>query len=177
MDIVIREAIPDDAEALIKHVKELTSEPNVCVSLTPEEFTYTVDEERNLLTQSISADNSLFLLAFSHGELVGELTCRPSSRLSAQKHVVVLGMSIRNGWRNKGIGSMLLEKAIEWANQSKTIRRIELKVFTINTPAIHLYKKYGFIQEGLLRDAVFRYGKFHDELIMAIILNNTNKAL
>jgi RimJ/RimL family protein N-acetyltransferase len=177
MNIVIREAIPDDAEALIKHVKELTSEPDVCVSLTPEEFTYTVEEERKLLAQSIAADNSLFLLAFSHGELIGDLTCRPSSRLSAQKHVAVLGMSVRNSWRNKGIGSMLLEKAIEWTNKSETIKRIELKVFTINMPAIHLYKKYGFIQEGLLREAVFRYGKFHDELLMSLLLNNTNKAL
>ena len=175
MDIVIREAVPDDAEALINHVKELTSEPDVCVSLTPDEFTYTVDEERNLLEQSNKAEDSLFLLALSNGELVGELTCRPSTRLSANKHVAVLGMSVRKGWRNAGIGSMLLEKAIEWANQTKIIKRIELKVFTINKPAIHLYKKYGFKQEGVLKEAVFRYEKFHDEFIMALLLNSVKK--
>lgn len=170
MDIIIREAIPDDAETLIKHVQEVTAEPDVCVPLTPDEFRYTVDEERNLLAQSMASNNSLFLLALSNGEIVGELTCRPSSRLAAHKHIAILGMSVRKGWRNKGIGSMLLAEALKWAKQTKIIKRIELKVFSTNAPAIHLYKRIGFIQEGVLRESVFRHGEFHDDLIMSLLV-------
>ena len=169
-NVVIREAVPDDAEALIRHVKELTAEPDVCVSMAPDEFDYSVDDERKMLADSLAADNSLFLVALAGQELVGELTCKVNSRRRAQSHVATLGMSVRSDWRHKGIGAKLMERAIEWARQSNTIKRLQLQVFATNEPAIRLYKKCGFVQEGILRKAVFRHGKFHDDLVMALLL-------
>jgi RimJ/RimL family protein N-acetyltransferase len=170
MKVEIREAVPEDAQALIRHIKLLTAEPNIPLPLAPDEFKYTVDEERKMLAESRGSDTSLFLLAFADGVLVGELTCRATSSNRAQRHVAILGMSVAAAWRGKGIGAQLLERAIKWAKQSNTIKRIELRVFATNDRAIRLYTKSGFVREGVLKKAAFRDGEFHDTVIMALLL-------
>jgi len=42
-------------------------------------------------------------------------------------------------------------------------------VFADNSRAIHLYKKLGFVQEGIKKYAAIRHGKYEDELFMARI--------
>jgi len=171
MRVTICEAVPDDASPLIKHIKTLTAEPGICLPLAPDEFTYTTAEEMKLLEDSHGSDRSLFLVAKAGKQLVGELTCRVNAKTKAQRHVAVLGMTVRKGWRDQGIGSRLMQRAIDWARQTKQINRIELQVFASNLPAIHLYQKFGFVVEGLRKKAVFRHGKFHDDLMMALLLN------
>lgn len=170
MDVQIREAVPDDAEFLMSHVRALTAEPDILVPLAPDEFKYTVEEERILLAESKAADNSLFLVAMADGHLVGELTCRAGTAIKAQRHAATLGMSVAPDWRGQGIGARLLSCAIDWAKHSETIKRIELRVFATNERAIHLYTKYGFVQEGLLKKTTYRHGEFHDTAIMALLL-------
>ena len=45
--------------------------------------------------------------------------------------------------------------------------RIQLFVHADNPRAIALYRKVGFVEEGVLRDAAFMDGKFRDSLLMA----------
>jgi putative acetyltransferase len=47
------------------------------------------------------------------------------------------------------------------------VSRIELLVFERNEAAIHLYRKFGFVVEGRRRKAIFRDGKYLDDLMMA----------
>jgi RimJ/RimL family protein N-acetyltransferase len=170
MNVEVREADPEDAESLIKHIKVLTAEPNIPLPLAPDEFRYTVDEEKKLLADSQGSDSSLFLVAYADGRLVGELTCRANSSNRAHRHVAMLGMSVAAAWRGKGIGAQLMSRAIEWVRQTNTIKRIEIRVFATNERAIRLYTKSGFVQEGVLRKAAFRDGKFHDTVVMALLL-------
>jgi putative acetyltransferase len=44
---------------------------------------------------------------------------------------------------------------------------IELSVFTDNTAGIHLYEKFGFQHEGILRQYAFRNGEYVDAYMMA----------
>lgn len=44
---------------------------------------------------------------------------------------------------------MLMEAALDWAEHSNTIRRLELTVQKRNKRAIHIYQKFGFEIEGL----------------------------
>lgn len=63
-------------------------------------------------------------------------------------HVGVLGMGLLSGYRGQGIGSRLIEKAIEHSAEKNVIKKIELEVYESNTNAIRLYEKYGFVHEG-----------------------------
>jgi len=55
---------------------------------------------------------------------------------------------IKKKWRGYGIGKLLVQAMLDWAQENKLIRKISLFVFSTNKNAIRLYKKLGFRQEG-----------------------------
>ena len=59
------------------------------------------------------------------------------------------GLGILPEYRGLGIGSRLLEKVIEKAKEFG-LEKIELHVYTSNKPAVALYRKFGFEEEGLI---------------------------
>jgi RimJ/RimL family protein N-acetyltransferase len=169
MQATIREAQPSDAKQLIAYVQRLAEEPDVDIPLAPGEFNLTVEEEKQILADRMASDNSIMLVAEVGGQIVGQLGCKGGKR-KATRHVVTLGMSVHRGWRNQGIGSALMARAIEWAKSTRLVTRIELNVFVRNEMAIHLYEKFGFQVEGRRRRAVYLDGEFVDDYIMALLL-------
>ncbi|HLX20431.1 MAG TPA: GNAT family N-acetyltransferase [Gaiellaceae bacterium] len=59
-----------------------------------------------------------------------------------------IGMYVAPEWRGKGIGSALMEAAIAWA-RDRGLHKLTLSVFPHNTAAIALYRKFGFVEEGM----------------------------
>lgn len=82
-----------------------------------------------------------------------------------------LTISIREKYRGIGIGSVLMEKAENYARE-RGVRRMELEVFGKNTQAIKLYKKRNYEIEGVKKEAVESpVDGFDDIIIMAKKLN------
>ncbi len=65
-----------------------------------------------------------------------------------------------------GLGERLLRESLAAADAFGYLR-VELGVFSSNTRAASLYRKAGFVQEGIKRRAILINGVFHDEIIMA----------
>jgi len=54
------------------------------------------------------------------------------------------------------------------------MHRVGLHVVADNKSAIHLYEKFGFKIEGVMKDAYFgEDGKYHDELAMRLVFANS----
>ncbi len=168
MKATIRQAIPADASQLIEFVQQISAEPDSNILLSPGEFNLSVAKEEEILTRYSESDNSTFLIAEINDEIVGELTCHGGSR-QANHHTTILGISVKQGWRNQGIGSQLIERAIEWAKGNGIVTRVELIVFERNTGAIRLYQEYGFEIEGRRRNVIFRNGEYLNDLVMGLI--------
>jgi len=66
-----------------------------------------------------------------------------------------------------GIGTRLMEKLLDLADNWLGLRRVELGVYPDNAPAIRLYEKFGFEVEGRRRQVVIRDGEYIDDLVMA----------
>jgi RimJ/RimL family protein N-acetyltransferase len=49
------------------------------------------------------------------------------------------------------------------------LHRIMLTVSSLNIGAVKAYTRAGFQQEGVLRQASYRDGAYHDKIIMAIL--------
>lgn len=169
VEATIREAQPSDAEPLIAYVQRLAEEPDIDVPLAPGEFSLTVEEEEQLLADWHAAGNCIMLVAEVDGRIVGQLGCRGGTR-KASLHAVRLGMSVARGWRNRGIGTALLERAVEWARDTGVVKRIELNVYVRNVGAIHLYEKSGFEIEGRRRRAIRHGGEYVDDYVMALLV-------
>jgi RimJ/RimL family protein N-acetyltransferase len=99
------------------------------------------------------------------GAVVGWCNVPPASR-AVSAHVGDLFMGLLPDFRGKGFGERLLRQAVQDADVFG-FRRIELGVFATNTAAAALYRKVGFVEEGIKRMAILVDGTYHDEIIMA----------
>ena len=169
MEVTIREAVAADAGQMIALVQKISVEPDVDIALSPGEFNLTIEAEQEILADYASSENSIFLVAEVGDQIVGMLNCQGGNR-KATRHVATLGMSVDKTWRNQGVGSRLMRRAIQWAQGTGIVSRIELLVFARNEMAIHLYQKFGFVVEGRQRRAIFRNGEYLDDLMMALLL-------
>ena len=68
--------------------------------------------------------------------------------------------------RRRGIGQALLAEAADWARRVG-VRKLELHVFPHNEPAIRLYERFGFVQEGYRKAHYRRRRDFVDAILMA----------
>jgi RimJ/RimL family protein N-acetyltransferase len=168
-DCIVREAAPADAAAVIACAQTVIIEPGVMVLTSPGEFHPTLAEEQQILADHHAAANSVFLIAVAGDKVIGMLGCT-GGRRRGNRHTALLGMSVHREWRDRGVGSALMARAVEWARNSGVVTRIELDVYVENARARHLYEKFGFEVEGRRRRAIFRDGQYHDDLIMGLLL-------
>jgi RimJ/RimL family protein N-acetyltransferase len=68
--------------------------------------------------------------------------------------------------RRQGVGTALLEAAVEWAKEAG-VRKLELHVFPWNEAGIALYERFGFEREGYRKQHYRRGGSFVDAILMA----------
>ena len=81
-----------------------------------------------------------------------------------------LGMLVDREWRGSGVGSGLLQAAIDWA-RDQGLHKLCLEVFAHNTAGIALYRKYGFVDEGRrVRQYRRASGELWDSIVMGLPL-------
>jgi diamine N-acetyltransferase len=69
----------------------------------------------------------------------------------------------------QGIGTMILHQVLDCVFGELKAHRLWLDVFETNTRAQHVYASLGFRHEGRLREAIFRDGEYHTQLLMSIL--------
>jgi putative acetyltransferase len=116
-----------------------------------------------------------FLVACAGEEVVGQLGLHTFPNRPRRRHVAQIGMAVRDDWQGKGIGSALMQAAIDLAENWLQLTRLELEVYTDNQAGIHLYQKYGFEIEGTLRKYAFRDGNYVDAYVMAKVLKGSSE--
>ncbi|MCY6958323.1 GNAT family N-acetyltransferase [Clostridium brassicae] len=132
--------------------------------LTPEDF------EKLIYEDSVAVKN-VFLVAEIDGKIVGFARCE-GSKLSRFRHKAEFGICILKGYWGHGIGKVMIENILLCASTAG-IKKISLTVVQTNAKAIQLYKKYGFVEEGLLiNDRIHKDGNYYNTVIMGKILDN-----
>lgn len=74
-------------------------------------------------------------------------------------------------FRDKGYGTDAMKALIRFIFEQMNVNKIKLNVFSFNPRAKRCYEKCGFVLEGTLRQELFRDGKYHDEYVMSILLD------
>jgi putative acetyltransferase len=160
MDIVIRRAEPSDCESL----QRLFAGPKAVWGTLQLPFPSAEMWRKRLAEPSLG----LFrLVACVEDEVVGTLGLRTFPDRPRRRHVGQIGMAVRDDWQDKGIGTALMEAAVDLADKWLNLTRLELTVFRDNAAAIQLYQKFGFATEGTLVHYAFRDGQYVDCLTMA----------
>jgi RimJ/RimL family protein N-acetyltransferase len=161
----VRMAIASDADPLLAYMKRLVSEIDNNVPLLPDELP-SVEKQKQCIESVLTSTESALFIAVLDDNIVGRLDINGSKRASLA-HVVSLGVSVDEAFRRKGIGMLLLEHGLLYISEHSEIKRIELEVHAQNLPAIRLYERFGFNQEGRCEKRLFQHGRFFDTLRLA----------
>jgi len=86
--------------------------------------------------------------------------------------VATVGIMIgdKDYW-GKGYGTDAMKVLINFIFNDMNINKIRLGTFSFNERAIKSYEKCGFKVEGILKNEIFKDGKYYDEIIMSIFNN------
>jgi L-phenylalanine/L-methionine N-acetyltransferase len=81
------------------------------------------------------------------------------------------GLAIHPAFAGKGLGLKMMQEIIDLGKENNLLR-LELSVGSENFTAQSLYKKAGFVEEGVLRKYthLVSEGKFLDEIMMSYLL-------
>ena len=162
--LLVRPAAPADAAALAVLGRAVASEQELW--LTYERSAS--DERRNIKSMRRDPNVAVFVAETPAG-LVGRLSIARDNA-SQSHHVAELGLMVAGSERRRGIGTALIEEAVTWARRSG-ITKLELHVFPHNEPAIALYRKLGFSEEGRRRRHYRIGGHYVDAILMALYLD------
>lgn len=156
-----------DGEAFLALCKTLDQETQFMM-LEPGERTTTVEEQSQRIKNVLSTDNQIILVAEDEDRLVGFLAAFGGGyQRNRSSAYIVTG--ILQEYAGRGLGTQFFQSVEEWAI-AHNIHRLELTVMCHNERAVHLYKKVGFVVEGVKKDSLRINGKYVDEFYMAKIL-------
>ena len=101
------------------------------------------------------------------GKVVASSDVNP--RTGYESHVGGIGIVIKQGYRDVGIGTEIMHTQIDLARKMG-LKVLTLTAFASNKRAIHVYEKVGFVQTGRIPRKHFKDGKYVDEAIMTNLL-------
>jgi RimJ/RimL family protein N-acetyltransferase len=149
----------DDLHELINSVIEEGADITMNEKVTRE-------QEADWLSRQLAETekgNRFSLLAEVEGKVVANSSITQKTGYS--KHVGNLGIIIKDGFRDIGVGTEMLKRLITYA-QERGLKLLQLGVFSTNTRAKHVYENVGFRETGCIPKGIYKNGKFVDHITM-----------
>jgi L-phenylalanine/L-methionine N-acetyltransferase len=128
MDITVRHSEPEDYKALHR----IFSGPMAVAGTLQMPFPR-AEMWRERLSEP--PEGLYSLVACVEGEVVGSLGLETSTRWR-MRHVGSIGMAVRDDWQGKGVGTALMEAALDLADNWLNLTRIELTVYVDNAAGV-----------------------------------------
>ena len=105
--------------------------------------------------------------AFEDDRLIGMVGLRREEKKKIAHRAILWGVYVAPGARKRGVGRMLMARALEQAETMPGLRHVTLGVNAASAPAMALYKAMGFRPFGVERAFLMVNGVFYDEVLMA----------
>ena len=162
--VVLRPLTERDAEAVFASLSD-----EEAMRLTGTQGTFTLEQVRAFCARVAEADDRLdYAITLPddpryRGEVV--LNEIDWTNRTANFRIAISGAENRG----KGYGTEAAQLILRHAFDVLRLYRISLEVFDFNLRAQHVYKKLGFVQEGVLRDVLLWEGKYHSAIRMSLL--------
>lgn len=124
-------------------------------------------DEHNQFIESLKADskNYYWLVIAYNTEYLGVINLNV---INIENKNAYLGIYANPESQVKGKGTLLMQMLIHIAFTVFVLHTLKLEVLATNEKAFAFYEKFGFTQEGILREFVFRDNKWIDVIIMGL---------
>lgn len=162
-EVTLRAPKWDDLDDMLEFINSLVDEGVDIMIDTKQTREQEVEWLAGHITK-IENDKETVIVAEVDGRFVGQVEVTPQSMRS--KHVGVLGIALKDGYRGIGIGTELMNEA---ENQARRLglEILNLEVFETNERAKHVYGKVGYREVGAWPKAIKRGGVYIDAVLMS----------
>lgn len=125
-----------------------------------------IESQKQWITKLASNFNNRYFIVLKDNISIGMARL---TQIDMGNRSICIGYDMHPDYRGQGyiynIYKMLLTYCYDFLN----INRVFLLTMKFNTRALHVYKKIGFREEGVLREYLFRNGKYEDAIIMSFL--------
>jgi len=163
---LLRPAREGEAQDLLDLVNEVGAEG---IYIGTEKLLLDVDEERSFIRDATRDPRKMLMVVEVDGQVVGIGSIFGGTFGTKDRHVGTLGMLVAKAYREVGLGTVMMHFMLNWA-QDVGFEKVELEVFSTNTRAINLYRKFGFVEEGRRQRAFWLRDRYADGVLMSLFL-------
>lgn len=162
--ITLRPIVANDARAMFASLNDKES-----MYLTGTQQSFTLEQVEAFCARVFEDDGRVDYAVTLPDDLayLGEVVLNDIDWTNKSAHFRIAMASPKS--RDKGFGSEATKLLLEHAFNTLKLHRIALEVFDFNPRAQHVYKKLGFVQEGVLRDVLLWEDKYHNAIQMALL--------
>ena len=169
--VAVRPARSGDGPVLKELIDDVDAEADFMLREAGAQPDWLADPDVGLAR--LIAEGSIFFLAVADGLPIGSIgVIRGRNRRN--RGVATIGLGLRRAWWGRGVGSALLLRAEAWARR-RGLHRLELSVQTENARAIALYRRRGFVDEGVRQAVFWQDDRWRDEMVMGLLLRRSPK--
>jgi diamine N-acetyltransferase len=158
----------------VKRIVQWRNDPDINRHFFDYEPSTVYKQRRWLQAVSSSHDEKFFIISNRQGVAIGTVGL---ARIDCRNRNAEWGRFMigdRKFW-GKGYGLEALYLSVEYAFSHLNLHRLYLRVFAQNTKARTMYETFGFKKEGILRDHVYRDGRYRDVALYALLVDEFRK--
>lgn len=149
----------------IEWARLLHNDPEVLSMLT-DTHEVSKEEQYSWFEKLENSTTSKRLVAFIDNTPVGVVRL---DSIDISNSSVCVGLDIHKDFRGSGFSRPIYKKLFKRLFIEDGFNRIWLLVASFNERAIHIYKSLGFVDEGVMRKALYRNLAFHDYLMLSVL--------
>jgi ribosomal protein S18 acetylase RimI-like enzyme len=160
----IRPARQEDLAGIVGAIRQVAGEGGY---IEAESVAQAVDHDEALLRHN-EIESRMFFVATVGGDVVGWVHLN-APELEKLGHTAELTVGVLEEYRGAGIGSHLLQRGLQWA-QENGFERVYNNVPATNGTAIEFLANHGWETEAVREDHYRIDGEYVDEVMMAVTL-------
>lgn len=160
-NLIMRKIEEKDLEILMKWRNSQEVSDFLC-----SDFVYTLEGQKKWFNKIKNDEKNIYLIVES-GERFGEARINNIDNVNKKCEI---GAHIGElSFKGKGLGKEIFRSLVDYCFNKLGMNKVYLRVFKFNKIAIHVYEKLGFKTEGILKEDIFKKGKFEDIMVMSIL--------
>jgi len=143
------------------------NDPEVAHTMTFYTRVISLIQEKEFIESLARSGNAFSIVTQENNKLIGNCSF---FRINETNRTAEIGIMIgEKDYLNKGYGTDALRLLLKFGFENRNYNNISLYVYSFNERAIACYKKVGFKQQGVCREALIRGNKKYDLLYMDIL--------
>ncbi|MFP7479735.1 GNAT family N-acetyltransferase [Terribacillus saccharophilus] len=132
------------------------------------------DKQQIEWIQAVNMDsrNLKLIIQTKESDAVGLISL---TSIDMKNRTATINVKLNRRNKNKGIGYKAVNLILKYAFNELNLNTIAANILEYNEGSQKLFEKCGFVKEGILKNRIYKNGKYHDILSYSITRENSHE--